>query len=353
MTDVTITESRRKELKAFCSELTIRKDSAMSSEYHKHQLPHHFDLKKSASGLLRRMKSLNFGKKSKDRIQATVPGPCYLMRHEVAVSSSMRKKAEKAGKEIYEPLDLAFATVERLKAAPDEAQKKGIKDWNAWRQRNRSLDQSEWNMEGLVDIFSDIFFLKKLRFPVEVIWDNNVSGFGSSRHLHGEGNGIRIRLNPTDHSKLLRTLDNHFTAVISIFLHELVHAVLFSFCCDVSASEDEACRKSGERVWPSEEGSGHCIGWFLIACQFSVCMQEKLGLNGHLLALRSVIRHCEAGGTMRTQDWKLFFETFDWDNVAGLFANLDFDPRDKKRLREHLIKDEDVCRVWVAESMKY
>lgn len=289
--------------------------------------------------------------------QSTQPGTSYTSRLRTTETEGGRYKTD-------EPLSLGDATVKKMRSEPDAAHKKGIEEWNEWYKLHKDLKVKDWDkskMEELAGIMSKIFFLDELRHPVRFQWQEKMAdmvnagkgtiyGFAS----HALTDLLIIRIDPTDY-QAEKKLDSHLIAIISTFLHELVHGYLYCFCCDgADKHSDKVCTINGKQVWPrvNEKSNAHCLGWFLIASQISVKMEAWLGLKGHLFPLRSFIGYWKDIQSVSAGDWKLFFSIFSPEEVAQLLGHLHEDGKATERARfETLLRGNPaVTKVWVDWS---
>jgi hypothetical protein len=256
------------------------------------------------------------------------------------------------------PLDLAAKAVARLRAGMDDRQKDGIKEWKFWWFECRSEPVEDWEMQELAGIISNLFFPDDLRLPLRFEWvrniDRNAKEFTFGETFHGDDDKIHIHIDPNDNSKRDCKKDHH-TSTLSTFVHELLHGYFQTLCCDGVGFHKSDCTRNGKLVWPGEEGNGHDLGWFILACQIDLCIQDHLSFygkvfEGHLDSFGSLVDGYEKDYELSAADWKLFFSIFAWEEVATLFGHLQGNER--KALFDMLKGDPEVMKVWADEGKK-
>jgi hypothetical protein len=280
-----------------------------------------------------------------------------------ALGSSSEDNVDENGSTTDRPVDLGVATVMRIREDGHAAsQAAGLSNWQAWYAREATRNPEEWDMIELAAILSRVFFLDEFTSKLEFRWEKGLIKYADSLNSKPKPGAIifgltrrkldviEITVDPQEyHEHPGKKLESHHTALLSTFIHELIHAYFFAFCCDPSqAHSDRTCRRGSEVVWPKGKGDGHCIGWFLVACQIDLCIFPYLGFNGRVFAFRSLITYYNAGGEITAGDWELFFLLFNWDEVCELFGQLG--ERERWRLRDILSEDREVVGVFLAKS---
>lgn len=214
-------------------------------------------------------------------------------------------------------------------------------------------------MPQVAEMLSKIFFLNELSLPLIFEWKRklyegkeDITTFGDSAHMRQDK--VHIRVDPDDHTAV-KGFREHSTAILSTFIHELIHGYFFSFCCEGAEAHDKrtgSCHREGRMIWPRPGGNGHCFGWFLVACKIDICMEELIGVKGHCFSFRSLIYHCNEGGKISAGDWLLFFYLFTWEEINEMFCYLrnTSGKNERRDLHRLLMKDGAAAKVWVDLS---
>lgn len=298
------------------------------------------------------------------KIKATNVASAYMARVNIQDPSQNTKlvQATLVTRPTEIPIRLEYSTVRYFRSfkSPDPGRKSGLEEWKKWKSQWLEPERptGEWEMTKLAGIFSKIFHLQPLCFPLEFEWKTDIAEegkpttFGSAEH---RSNGdIRIRIDPTDHTAVKR-ISGHSAALLSTFLHELTHGIFYAFCCDGAKYHDDLdyCRRKGKVLWDHLAGNHHCFGWFLVACYIDLCFEECLGFQGHLFSFRSIYQEVFAGGDVSAEDWKLFFSLFTWEEVTKLYGYLhvhdDKKQDERKIFFSFLMCDLRVMQVWAEE----
>lgn len=251
------------------------------------------------------------------------------------------------------PAPLALATFDYFHSltAPDERQRTGMEEWEAWYESWHDIPAEDWNMRELAGILNKIFHLDALRHPIKFEWDDELRDregrYGDC--IHGPDDKIRIRMDPGDFH-IEKNAPSHHEALFSTFARELLHGYFQSLCCDGAKKHSQAgnCLRRGRRVRRDNEGNGHFFGWFLVSCHISLRAGELLGFEWNLFSFRSIIKDCKAGGKVSAEEWMFFFNSFKQEEVETLFGYLieEGDLSEREHLLELLRQDPRVMQVW-------
>lgn len=260
-------------------------------------------------------------------------------------------------------LDLAIATMSRLEIFPDFSMFTGTVIAKGWMEDIENREPREWLMSEGVKIFSDIFFLDNVRYPVTVLWEENIGQgedvvYGESTHLNSGMIGddhmrIRIDLRPSHEEK---GLPDAQSAYLSTFSNQMIHAYLQSHCCagtheHANLSNSQVCRRGGDEEGPLGWYIEHVKAWFFLACRIELCLPGRIGFEGNFLTFHALVKNFRVHGMRLTAgDWKLFFEHFEWEEVCKLLGRLDME--DFLELVGFLCEDQLVMQIFADEGLK-
>lgn len=241
---------------------------------------------------------------------------------------------------------------------------RGAKEAKCWMAYIKDLVLDQSLLDDLVIIFSDIFFVDKIRYPITIQWESNLAHgtetvYGEVMHLGSETPGhdqMWIRIDPNDtHQE--KGFDNADHAFVSTLANELMHAYLQSYCCagaheHGNLKNKQVCRRSGNEEGPIEFYVHHFMAWFFLASRVELCFPSYFGFEANFVTFEALVKNFRVHDMRMTAgDWKLFFMYFDWEEVCKLLDRLD--KEDFLVLIEFLREDRFVMQVFADEGLKH
>jgi hypothetical protein len=249
----------------------------------------------------------------------------------------------------YEPLELAAKTIKRLRNAPDQGQKTAIKDWNAWYLQWKDEDIEKWDIQSLANIVCRMLFLET--FTISFEWMRGLPDRVLADTEHKDI-GVHIREDPSD-GHVKNNMENYHQSILSTFIHEMIHGYFMTFCCDGFEECEGYCCKDGMVVWPEEYDDGHDLAWFLLSGQIDIFIRDYLDFGGDCSSFRSLVGGYKKGHHLSAGDWKLFFSTFEWDEVQTIFDAVKPGSASMRALWKMLERDKEVMKVWAEEGEEH